>query len=233
MRTFLALALFAICSLAHAQLTNESEVGFAAANGNTKTKTYNIKQLNSYTWDKNVLNFKSRYLNASANGVESARYFNLGLRYDRELSDRLNVFLGETYETDRFAGIKARYITDVGGKYSYINTEDTKFFTELGYRLMKEERYEGTNISSNYIRFYNEWENKWNQNFSTRYWLELLPNLSTPNDYQYNTEFSLTAVLNSIFSMKSGILVRYDHQPAPGIVYKTDTLFTTALVAKF
>lgn len=230
---FIALLAILLSFNCFAQITNESELGFAAANGNTKTKTYNIKQQNSYTFDKNILNFKSRYLNASANGVETARIFSAGLRYDRELSEKLNIFLGETYESDKFAGIKARYITDVGGKYSYIKSEDTKLFSELGYRFMKEDRFEGTTVSSNYIRFYNEWENKWNSNFSTKYWLELLPNLSRPTDYQVNTEASITALLNEVFSMKSSFLVRYDHDPAPGIFYKTDTLFSTALVAKF
>jgi hypothetical protein len=39
--------------------------------------------------------------------------------------------------------------------------------------------------------------------------------------------------MNRIFSLKSGILVRHDQVPAPGILFKTDTLFTTAFVAKF
>jgi hypothetical protein len=43
----------------------------------------------------------------------------------------------------------------------------------------------------------------------------------------------MSAVMNAVFSLKTGILVRYDHLPAPGVAYKTDTLFTTAIVAKF
>lgn len=229
----LIFSMLVFSSVSFAQITNESELGFASANGNTKTKSYNIKQLNSYTFDKNVLSFKSRYLNASSNGEETARIFSAGLRYDRELSLKTKAFAGETYETDKFAGIRARYITDAGGKYSYIETEETKFFSELGYRFMKENRFEGSSINSSYIRFYNEWENKWNKNFTTRYWLELLPNLSNSKDYQANTEISLSAILTEMFSMKSSFLIRYDHAPAPGVEYKSDTLFSTALVAKF
>ncbi len=233
MKLFLALMLLCMSMFAQAQLTNESELGIASANGNTKTQTYTFKQLNDYKWEKNVLSFKSRYLNARANGEETARYFMLGLRYEKELSNHLGLFLGETFEKDKFAGIHERLMTDAGGKYRFIDTDMTKFFSELGYRYMHEERLDDTFAFSNYGRIYSEWEHKWNLNFSTKYWAEYLPNISDPKDWQFNTELSLAAVLNSVFSLKSGILLRYDKLPAPGIVYNTDTLFTTALVAKF
>lgn len=233
MKALLVLLLLLISSIAQAQLTNESEAGIASANGNTKTQTYTIKQLNDYKWDMNVASFKSRYLNAKANGVETARYFMGGLRYERQLSNHFGVFLGETFEKDKFAGIDERLITDVGGKYRLIESETTKLFSELGYRYMHEERLDDSKAFSNYGRVYTEWENKWNPNFYTKYWIEYLPNISENKDWQLNTELSIAAVLNSVFSLKSGVLLRYDHFPAPGILYKTDTLFTTALVAKF
>jgi putative salt-induced outer membrane protein YdiY len=230
----LLLLLLTVSSQVFAEFSNESEAGIAAANGNTKTQTYNAKQMNMLKWDNDhILRFDSRYLSSTANEVETARIFRASLRYERELTHKINVFVGEAYEADRFAGIKSRYITDAGGKYLYVQNDQEKFFTELGYRFQKETRFEGTDVTSSYLRLYNEWEKKWNQNFSTKYWLEILPNLSNSKDYQYNTELSVSSVLSKIFSLKSGILIRHDQLPAPGVKYKTDTLFTTALVAKF
>jgi putative salt-induced outer membrane protein len=233
MKTFFALFLLLISGISHAQLTNESELGIASANGNTRTQTYAFKQLNDYKWEKNVASFKSRYLNASANGVETARYFMLGLRYEKELSNHFGIFLGETFEKDKFAGIDKRLMTDLGGKYRFIETETMKFFSELGYRYMHEDRLDDSKAFSNYGRVYTEWEHKWNTNFSTKYWAEYLPNFTDNKDWLFNSELSMAAVLNNVFSLKSGILLRYDHSPAPGVLYETDTLFTTALVAKF
>lgn len=233
MKRITALLLLLLSSLAHAQLTNESEGGIASANGNTKTQTYTIKQMNDYKWDKNVVSFKSRYLNAKSNGVETARYLMGGLRYEKQLSNHFGLFLGETFEKDKFAGIDKRLITDFGGKYRFIETEMTKFFSELGYRYMHEDRLDDSQAFSNYGRVYTEWEHKWNLNLSTKYWAEYLPNFSDLKDWQFNSELSMSAVLNSVFSLKTGLLLRYDHSPAPGILYNTDTLFTTALVAKF
>ena len=234
MKTIVVLMLL-VSGIAQAQglLTNESEAGIAAANGNTKTQTFNFKQLNDYKWDMNVASFRSRYLNARANGVETARFFMGGLRYERQVSSHFGLFVGETLEKDKFAGIDERLITDLGGKYRFIESANTKLFSELGYRYMHEERLDDTKAFSNYGRAYSEWEHKWNANFSTKYWAEYLANFTEHKDWQFNTELSLSAVLSTMFSLKSGILLRYDHLPAPGILYKTDTLFTTALVAKF
>lgn len=233
MKFIFALVFLCLSFLAQAQLTNESELGIAAANGNTKTQTYTAKQINDYKWDMNVVSLKARWLNASANGVETARYLFGGLRYEKQISNHFGLFLGEAFEKDKFAGIDKRLITDIGGKYRFIESDATKFFGELGYRYMHEERLDDSKAISNYGRVYSEWEQKWNTSFSTKYWAEYLPNFTKNKDWQFNTELSISAVLSSIFSLKSGILVRYDHFPAPGIKYNTDTLFTTAFVAKF
>jgi len=227
------LSIMFLSFVANTQFTNESELGIATTNGNAKAQTYNANQLNTYKWETNVLTFNGRFLNSKANGSETANYLKGGLRYDKELSEVFGLFIGETFEKDKFAGIDKRLITDAGGKYKFIDSEMVKLFSEIGYRYMHEDRIDNSSAYGQYVRSYTEWSHQWNTNFSTKYWLEFLPNLTTKNDWQLNTEFSIYSTLNSIFSIKSGILVRYDHMPAPGIIFKTDTLFTTALVAKF
>lgn len=234
MKHLIAIVLLAFGTQAYAQLTNESELGIASANGNTKTQTFQAKQTNEYKFaEKNVLGFKGRYLNAKANGEETARYFMAGLRYEREVSNHLGFFAGETFEKDKFANVDQRLITDLGARYRFIETDLTKWLAELGYRYMDEERLDSSKVYSNFGRVYTEWEHKWNTSFSTKYWAEYLPNFSENKDWMFNTELSISAMLNSVFSLKTGILLRYDHAPAPGVNYKEDVLFTTALVAKF
>jgi putative salt-induced outer membrane protein len=233
MRTLLIFLLLIISTVTQAQLTNESEAGLTSANGNTKTQSYTIKQINDYKWNMNIMSFKFRYLNAKANGVETARYLMSGLRYERQLKHQFGLFLGETFESDKFVNIEKRLINDVGGKYRFIENETTKFISEFGYRYMHENRFDGSNAFSSYGRLYAEWEQKWNSSFSTKYWAEYLPNISENKDWQLNTELSISAIMSRIFSLKTGILVRHDQLPAPGILFKTDTLFTTGFVAKF
>jgi putative salt-induced outer membrane protein len=220
-------------SSAFSGVSNESEVGVASANGNTKTQSYTIKQLNELKWANNIARVNGRYLNARANGVETARYFMLGGRYENLVSSHWSYFAGETLEKDKFASIDQRLLTDAGTKYRFVDSEQTKLSSELGYRYMHEDRLDNSTAFSNLGRLYAEWEQKWNPSFSTKYWAEFLPNFSDPKDWMFNTEISLSAMLNSVFSLKTGLLLRYDHSPAPRILYKTDSLFSSALVAKF
>jgi putative salt-induced outer membrane protein YdiY len=217
----------------YAQFLNESELGIAAANGNTKTQTYNLKQLNDYQWEMNTLKFNARYLHAKAEGVEIGRYFTTGLRYERKISSPLSFYAGELIEKDKFAGIDTRLVSDVGGKYNILSEDLTKIFLEIGYRYMDELRVTDSSVYSNYGRFYTEWSQGWNKNFSTKLFGEYLPNFSRNKDWQLNSELSLWAMMSDLFSLKTAILIRYDHDPAPGVLYKTDSLFTTSIVARF
>lgn len=222
-----------ITSSAFAQFTNESEVGIASANGNTKTQTYTVNQSNQYKWEKDTLGFKARYLNAKAQGEETARYFMTNLRYERSVSSRLGIFAAGTFEKDRFANIDQRRASDLGGRYHFIDIDAEKFFSDLGYRYLHEDRLDDTHAYSQYARLYVEWSRQWRESYSTKLWVEYLPNFTDQKDWLLNTEASLTVLMTEVFSLKSAILLRNDNSPAPGVDYKTDTLFTTSIVAKF
>lgn len=215
------------------KITNESEVGVAVASGNTKSKNYNVKQANAYKFDANTLKFDARFLNSFSNDVESARYLFGGLRYERELNDKFSLYAAEGFESDKFAGYHLRHLNDVGAKYSIIKEETFYWLAEAGYRYTNEKFNDGTHDYKNSIRTYTELEKKWNPSVSTKYFVEYIPNIDESKDYQINTELSVSAALTSVFSIKSAYLLRYDHMPAPASTTKTDTLLTTALVAKF
>lgn len=213
-------------------LKNESELGVIVASGNSKIQAMNAKQSSIYGFSGNVLKGTAGYLRSKTNGVENANAWNLGLRYERALTESFNIFVAQSVDGDKFQKIRQRYNTDVGGKYSLVKTDDLAWFAEAGYRYTKENRTDDRrNYSS--LRAYTEAEKKWSATVSTKYWLEYLPNLSESDDYQLNTELSLNAALSSIFSVKTAYLVKFDNEPATGVSYKSDRLFTTALVAKF
>lgn len=216
-----------------ADFTNESEAGIAVAAGNTKSKNYNAKQSNSYKFDANVLKFDARYLNSYSNNNESARYIFGGLRYERNLSDHFSLFVAQGFESDKFAGFYLRQLTDIGAKYNIIKEEMFYWLVEAGYRYTNEKLNNGSHDYKNSVRTYTELEKKWNPSVSTKYFLEYVPNMKVGKDYQINTELSVSAALTSIFSIKSAYLLRYDHLPAATATTRTDTLLTTALVAKF
>ena len=235
----LLIVLFTVCHLTPAlgadttPFHNESEAGVVITSGNSRAQSYNFKQLNSYEFEGNVVKLTGHYLGTQSNGVESARNWGLGLRYERILSEKFSVFASESLESDIFAGYLQRYNTDVGGKTEIVKTEDFNWISEGGYRYTTENRLNPPNANSHFVRLYTELNRAWTKSFSTRYWLEVLPNLTDSQAYQVNSELSLSAVLTSLLSLKTAYGIKYNHLPAPGVLETTDSQFTTALVAKF
>lgn len=212
---------------------NESEAGVVVTSGNAPTQSYNFKQQNAYGWDKNTLKLNGRFLKTIANQLESARNWAVALRFERGFGESWSLFAGQELQSDVFAGIDQRYNTDLGGKYLITKSDALKWNAEAGYRYTNEFRVNNTVQRSQYGRVYSEAIYTFNPTVSAKYWLEYLPNFSFSNDWQLNTELSLSATLTEIFSVKTGYLVRYDNQINVGATKTTDTTFTTALVAKF
>lgn len=213
--------------------SNESELGIAVANGNSDSQSYNFKQENKFSWGENAFKFNGRYLNTYSDSKESARYILGALRYERELSSRFAVYAGQMLESDKFSGYDLRHSSDLGFKYYMVKEETVYWTAEAGYRYTNEKQTSGAHAYKNQIRAYSEVEKKWTPTVTTKYWIEYLPNMDDTKDYEINTEASISAALNNIFSIKTAYLLRYDRVPPPTAKTRTDTLLTTALVAKF
>jgi putative salt-induced outer membrane protein len=213
-------------------LHDSSEAGVVIATGNSESQSYNLKQSNSYGWGDNGLRFGGTYLDTSTGGNVTARYWSLGLRYERSLVDHFSVYAGELVESDVFSGYFQRYSTDVGGKYFIFHETDFTWTGEAGFRHTIENQAAGQDIYD-LLRFYTEVVRNFTKDTSGKLWLEYMPNLTHSDDYQFNGEASVSAAFSEVFSLKTGYLVKYRNTPPTPGLKRTDTWFTTALVAKF
>jgi len=231
----LLIALLMLASLnAFAQFKNETELGLLQSGGNSDIQTNNAKTASNYKWDMNTINFGGHYTYGETSDAVTARNWDLTTSYERQVSDKLSLLLGEVIEGNRFIGIKSRYNSDIGVKYFYMKDDKRIFFTELGYRYSIEDRYEPLeNTYDNKARLYNEFSHVFSETTQYKFWLEYVPNFTDGKDYLINGEASLTAILNSTFSLKVAYKGMYDNQPAFAGFKNYDFLTTTALVAKF
>ncbi len=212
---------------------NESEAGVVITSGNARSQNYQFKQSDVYRWESNLLKAEGRFLKSSSRGVETARFWTVGARYERELLDRFSLFAAQNIESDRFAGYLQRYNSDVGGKYFFVKEEAFSWLGEAGYRYTAENRIDASRRNTSALRFYTEANRSWNTSVSSKLWIEYLPNLTASKEYRINAEASLSAALSDVFSVKTAYLLKFNHFPAPGATEKTDTWFTTSLVAQF
>lgn len=217
---------------AEAPFTGEAEAGLVTVSGNNESESYNAKAKSVFTHEANVYTGYGRYLKTNSNGVESARNWEAGLRYERELSDYFGVFVGQKAESDIFNGYIQRDSTDAGLKYSFIKSDDTKWFAEAGYRYQKILPTLGSITHDNMGRLYTEFSKAIEKNLAFKYWAEYLPNFTKTDAYLANTEASLNVMINSMFSLKMAYLLQYQNLPAGGGKYTTNTT-TMNLVAKF
>ena len=225
---------------------DESEFGAAVVSGNTNSETYNLKQFNQYSWEINALKLNGHYLEARANGLQSAESWEISLRYERTLSDLVTVFTTYGLQSDPFAGYVQKNNADIGAKHFLSKDPDFNWFLEAGYRNTKT-HYTGVQEDSenSSIRLYTEASKVPNKSENFRLWIEYVQTfLSTQTgnhdylasqDYQINVEPSMSILLTQILSLKVAYLFKYNNYLASDSTATKylDTLFTTALVAKF
>lgn len=237
MNRILFIAVLAFFSItAHAQFKGEAEAGGVIVSGNSKSESYSFKTKNTYALDQNSYTISGRYIQTTSNGVESARNWDAGIRYDRKLSENTSAFLGHKAEADPFAGFTQRDSSDLGGKYFVYNDEAYKWFFEAGYRYTTTLFLGKPNTSENFGRIYTEFQKSISKDLSFKYWLEYLPNFSDSEAYLANTEASLNIMLSQMFSLKISYLMRYQNvAPVVATVVgeQIDTSYTTSLVANF
>lgn len=223
------------CSLAvkaENTLKGEAEAGAVIVSGNTESESYAAKAKAAYTVEKNIYSAFGRYLKTLSNGLESARNWEAGARYERELTDYLGVFAGHKAESDIYNNYTQRDSTDLGLKYYVIKSDEMNWFFEAGYRYQTTLPVVGSVSHDNMGRAFTEFNKALNKGLSFKYWAEYLPNFTDHDAYLINTEASLNIMLNSIFSLKLAYLLQYQNVMPAGGKYTTTTS-TMNLVAKF
>ena len=227
------LSFVSIFAFAAEPLTGEAEAGAIVVSGNSDSENYNAKSKIVYQQEKNVYTGFGRYLRATANGLESSKQWELGARYERELSEKVSTYIGHKAEGDIYNVYIQRDSSDLGAKYYFIKSDVENWFGEVGYRYSKTNPTAGGNVAEDsFGRFYSEYNKVLNPTVSFKYWVEYLPNITVNEAYLANTEASMNVMLTSVFSLKLAYLMQYQNVPPAG-GKNTTTTSTMNLVAKF
>lgn len=224
----------AFCSEPKLGWGHESEASAVISSGNADNQTYSLSQATQYLWPKDAIKTKARYLLGKTSGNETAKNWALGARYERSLSDVLSAYGGYQIDSNIFANLDYRHTVDLGSKYTWLQGGAHTLFSELGYRLTDENQLNPTaQLTSHFLRIYSEWVASWTSTLSSKAYIEYLPNLTRSSDWQLNSEVSLGVKMSDVFSLKTGYLFLYRNTPAGVGKKQLDTVFSTALVAKF
>lgn len=212
---------------------HESEVALVTTTGNSENESASAKQKTAYSFDNNIITNTARYLRSKTGGTETARNWDVSLRYERELSSLWGLFVAHLVESDPYSGFTQRNSTDLGAKYAIVKNDVRTWLAEAGARYSETYSTVGTHDYANLGRFYSEYSQAVNETVSFKIWAEYLPNFKESDAYLANGEASVTSILSKVFSLKLSYLAKYQNAPAVAGAKMTDTVFTTSLVAKF
>jgi putative salt-induced outer membrane protein YdiY len=217
--------------------THESEFSSVASRGNSPYESYLTKTSNRIIIDRmHDVTFGGHYAYGSINDeqLEIARNWDFNAKYLAAISEKTYGFFGGVVEGDEFAGYSERNNIDLGLSTKYIYTDDFKLYVEYGYRQTVEVPIDNSETRKDQkLRFYGKIDEKISENASYTFWLEYIPNLTTPEDYMINLEPALRVTITKIFSLKVAYKAMYDNMPAIETRKYLDETYTTSLLAKF
>lgn len=247
MKILLAISIACLSFSVYAKFSHESELSFIQSGGNTEMETTNLKTINKEQFGANAATLSGHYTqgqsktqldDGSTEKKENARNWDVQLRFDRDLSDSVDLFTAVQYEGDEFSGYKQRENYDLGAKYKLINTDDLKSNFELGYRYTTERRTTRNDQNRDVLYFnkgrvYYDIEQNLNKQVSYKFWTEYIPNFTETKDYQVIFEPSLNVVMTEIFSLKVSYKGTYDNVPNKEGNEYLDWIYSTSILAKF
>lgn len=219
--------------------TDEAQLSFVATGGNSDVETLSAKNLYKLKFaDRYSFIWRAEALNGRTNDVLSAERYFTDLRLEYAFSEHAYLYANTGWLQDTFAGLDSRTYLSSGGGYRVLNGPDSFLKLEGGASIAKESylgfdseaessrRFTESRLFAEYLYLFTP-KNKFSQSF------ESLHDLSDSDRYRLNSETALTAALNSRFSLRISYQVKYNHQPVPATLDRTDTVLSTAIVANF
>lgn len=240
--------IFSLSALAEGKWSHESEASVVTISGNSESQTTSAKQKTKYAREKDSATVTASYTEAEAEDTAtkvsetSAKSSSIGIRYDHIIDGKLSGFVGHAARSDRFSGITQEDKTDIGLSYQISKRDDQEWSLELGYQLSTINYVAEEDDTLNILRLQTEYSKKINESVSAGLLVEYKDafeeaqnsvTLAKDKQYWVSSQANLKVVMSSILSLKLAYENKYANFRPAGTEERVDSIFTTALVAKF
>lgn len=211
--------------------SDEAELSYVSTGGNSDTKAYAARNMLKYAFSEKVdSQWKLGMLEIRTDGKKTAENYYTELRGDYKLTEGFYAMLGGGWMRDEFAGIENRYYVGPGGGYQFIEGPAHFFKSEAGVDYVREEYTNDSDTDFMRGRLFAEYNYHFAEKNKLLQTVEYLRDFEDSMNYNVNTETALISALNGSLSLKTSYLVKYDNEPVPHTLKRTDTFFTVALV---
>ncbi|MBF0193055.1 MAG: DUF481 domain-containing protein [Magnetococcales bacterium] len=214
--------------------SDQAEFSYVTTSGNSDTQNLALKNSLEYQLTKKVkLKWDVSALRGESDGTLSSESYATSLRTDYDYSKSLFVFLVTGWEKDEFAGVKSKLFIGPGAGYNILSGPKHTMATEAGINYVQEEFTNDTDNSYANGRLFGEYGYQFNEKSKFTQTLEYLHDFDEVDNFNVNSETSVTTAFTDIFSLKVGYTVKYDNEPLSSAYKKTDSVLAATLLANF
>jgi putative salt-induced outer membrane protein len=211
--------------------SDQAEFSYVETSGNTDTTSFAGRNLLTYRHAPGTAgSWKIGGLHSEEGGRTTAERFETEFRFDWRYTKRIYGYVLAGWSKDRFAGIDHRYYAGSGAGYRLLDGPRHFLAAEAGFNLTREDYINGEGNDFLTGRAFTKYEYAITEKNRFSQSLEFLYDFSDPSHFRVNSETALVASLTDIFSLKAGYAVRYDNEPIPAGLEKTDTILSMTLV---
>lgn len=210
------------------------DLGVMNAAGNTRVTTLNGTENVKFKPANSRWQFEEQVSGAYGRIQDSvtAEQLKVMARADYTVLAIVHLFVGGTYERNRFAGVGRRFEQIAGVALRPIDRPRNLLNIELGSALTQQrsiaalkDNFMAMRVAANYKYLFTE-------TAYVQQSLESLPNAENLDDTRLNSETALVAPLSAKVALRLSYLVRFDNVPEPGF-QKTDRVFSSGVQVAF
>jgi putative salt-induced outer membrane protein len=209
-----------------------AELSYVGTSGNSDTRSLGAGTVVTFRHGEWTITNKASVLRNEDQGQIRAQSTSIATQVGRHLTPTLSVVTSHAYARDRFAGINRRNTAEAGLSLDAVSTERHRLKVDAGVGYANERRASGANISSAIATSGLAYTLTITTNATFDNEAQAVLSLDDGQDRRLTNVASLSARLNSLFSLKVKHTTRWVNAPVPGF-RKTDTITAVALVAKF
>lgn len=215
---------------------DEAEFLYVQTGGNTDVLTLAFKNMLEYKFSKplkGVWNISA--LKSETDGEKTAERYYTDLRLDYLFTEHWYAYVLGTWLKDEFAGFKNRYTAGPGAGYKILIGPKHFLSAEAGLAYASEDYEDEEEKDENFAegRAYGKYEYAITEKNRVSLASEFLQDFNDTNNYKSNSEAAVISALTDVLSLKVSYEVRYQKDPKPSDLEKTDTLFGAAIVVTY
>ena len=203
-------------------------VGLVNAAGNSDVTTINVGDRIDYKMRGWGLTQLFNVVYGRNEGETNTSIWNASLRGDRNVNQRLAVYLLAGWERNTFAGIDRRWEEGAGLLAHLLARPRNVLEGEVGISFIQQLSTLGIHRDFPSARVASTYKHLFTENAYFLQSAEVLPDLKTSKNLRVNTETGLVAPISSHIGLKLSYVIRFDNLPEPGFK-KTDRLLTSGV----